>query len=166
MRRRRGIPHWCFWRVATTILWVFSGLSNIAFAEHHSVTSWMQHSIYSSYIISRSRKGLIISKHVTINFSRWNTQWEIIYVNTEEKSSKKKKKKRDDNFKISQNPTNGGEGVIMMIKIILRYTMNNEVFKWQYCIEIYIYMLQAIREVRHFMKCLKMSGSSWSGEKL
>ena len=25
----------------TTILLVFSGLSNIAFAEHHSVTSWM-----------------------------------------------------------------------------------------------------------------------------
>ena len=31
---------------------------------------------------------------------------------------------------------------------------------------IYIYMLQAIREVRQFMKCLKMSGISWSGEKL
>ena len=31
---------------------------------------------------------------------------------------------------------------------------------------VYIYMLQAIREVRHFMKYLKMSGISWSGEKL
>ena len=27
--------------MATTILLVFSGLSNIAFAEYHSVTSWM-----------------------------------------------------------------------------------------------------------------------------
>ena len=27
--------------MATTILLVFSGLSNIAFAEHHSVTSWI-----------------------------------------------------------------------------------------------------------------------------
>ena len=33
MRGRGGIPRWCFWRVATTILLVFSGLSNIAFAE-------------------------------------------------------------------------------------------------------------------------------------
>ena len=41
MRRRGGILRWCFWRVATTILLVFSGLSNIVFAEHHSVTSWI-----------------------------------------------------------------------------------------------------------------------------
>ena len=37
----KRIPCWCFWRVATTILLVFSGLSNIAFTEHHSVTSWI-----------------------------------------------------------------------------------------------------------------------------
>ena len=39
--------------------------------------AWLQLSIYSSYVISRSRKRRIISKHVTINFSRWNTPVEL-----------------------------------------------------------------------------------------
>ena len=41
MRGEGGRQRWWFWRVATTIILVFSGLSNIAFVEHHSVTSWI-----------------------------------------------------------------------------------------------------------------------------
>ena len=50
----------------------------------------LQLSINSSYIMSKSRKSLIISKQVTINFTRWNAQRKIIYVNTEEKRSQKR----------------------------------------------------------------------------
>ena len=87
LRQRGGLPHWCFWRVTISFLRV----------EQHCIRrtpftyfldAWLQLSIYSTYISSRSRKRRIFSEHVTINFSRWNTQREIIYGNTEEKRSK------------------------------------------------------------------------------
>ena len=91
MGRRGGRPHWCFCRVATTTLLVFSGLSNSAVAERHSVTSWMLIcSLVLLYLLYyfQKLKETNHQKYVTINFSRWNTQQGIIYVNIGEKRSK------------------------------------------------------------------------------
>ena len=57
------------------------------------------------------------------------------------REKEEEEEERVDNFKISQNPTEGGRGgerkekkrkkrnIMMMIKIWFRYTMNNEVLK-------------------------------------